>query len=204
MTDAAKKAGIKHLVKLSVIGAVSKGGTFMDWHRQAEEQIEASGVPFTFLRCNGFFQNMINYNAGTIQSQNAFYSAMQDARVSHVDLRDIGAVAVKTLTTAGHEGKAYDITGPETLTNAEMAATLSKVLGRTITCVDLPPADLRQAMIGMGIADWYADALLDLYRFYRTGAGSAVSDSVEKITGRKAGTFEAFAREFAGRFQKAA
>lgn len=204
VTDAAKKAGVKHLVKLSVIGAAGKGGTFMGWHRQAEEKIEASGVPFTFLRCNGFFQNMINYNAGTIQSKNAFYSAMQDARVSHVDLRDIGAVAVKALTNAGHEGKAYDITGPEALTNTELAAALSKAVGRTINCVDLPPANLKQAMLGMGIPDWYADALLDLYRFYRTGAAAVVSDAVVKITGRKAGTFEAFAREFAGSFQKAA
>ena len=204
VTAEAKKAGVKHLVKLSVIGAVGKDGTFMDWHRQAEQTLEASGVPFTFLRCNGFFQNMINYNAGSIQSQNAFYSAMQDAKVSHVDLRDIGAVAVVTLTKTGHEGKAYDVTGPEALTNADLAATLSKVLGRTISCVDLPPADLKQAMIGMGIPDWYADALLDLYRFYRTGAGAVLSNDVEKVTGHKPRTFETFAREFAGRFQKAA
>ncbi len=193
----AKKAGAG-IVKLPVIGAAYKGFTFAELHRQSEEKIEASGVPYTFLRCNGFFQNTVNYNGGTIRTQNAFYSCMQDAPVSHVDLRDIGAVATKVLTSAGHEGKAYDVTGPEALSNADLADILSRVLGRKISYVDLSPADLKKALLGAGTPEWYADATIDLFRWYKTDAGSVVSGDVEKVTGCKAGMFEAYVRDFAG------
>jgi uncharacterized protein YbjT (DUF2867 family) len=193
----AKKAGAG-IVKLSVIGAASKGFTFADLHRQSEEKIEASGVSYTFLRCNGFFQNTVNYNGGTIRTQNAFYSCMQDARVSHVDLRDIGAVATKVLTSAGHEGRAYDVTGPEALSNADQAEILSRVLGRKISSVDLSPADLKKALVGVGTPEWYAEATIDLFRWYKTGGASVISNDVEKVTGCKPGMFETYVQEFAG------
>jgi uncharacterized protein YbjT (DUF2867 family) len=197
VTAEAKKAGVG-IVKLSVIGAGSRSFSFADLHRKSEEQIEAAGVPYTFLRCNGFFQNTVVYNGNTIRTQNAFYSSTEDAPISHVDLRDIGAVAVKALTSLEHEGKIYDITGPEALTYTEMAGTLSKVLGRKINYVDLPPSELKKAMLGTGAPEGYVDDFLDLLRFYRTGAAAIISDAVSKITGHPARTFAEYARAFAG------
>jgi uncharacterized protein YbjT (DUF2867 family) len=81
-------------------------------HRAAEKAIEASGLAWTFLRPNGFMQNMENYSLPTIKSQSAFYSSVGDSKVAHVDVRDIAAVAVKALTEPGHEGKAYTLTVP--------------------------------------------------------------------------------------------
>jgi len=84
---------------------------FPSGHRDSEENIEASGLPYTFLRPNGFMQNLANYNAGTIRSQNAFYGCQENGAVSVVDIRDIAAVAVIVLAATGHEGKSYAFNG---------------------------------------------------------------------------------------------
>jgi uncharacterized protein YbjT (DUF2867 family) len=112
---------------------------------------------------------MVNYNAPTINTQNAFYGSEDDGRVSQIDVRDVAAVAVKALTEDGHAGKAYSLTGPEALTNSEIARILSDELGREIRFINLPPAKLREALLAAGVPEWNADALLDLQRLYREG-----------------------------------
>ena len=194
-------ARVTHLVKLSALGG--RQAIFPGLHRDSEERIEASGVPYTFLRPNGFMQNLVTYNAETIKTQNAFYAAQGNGAVSHIDIRDIGAVAVKVLSESGHEGKAYALTGPEALTNDQVAAKLSSATGRTIRYVDLPPAELKKAMLSGGVPEWSADALLDLQRLYREGKASLVDPAVERMLGRKATTFDQFAREYASAFQPA-
>ena len=157
--NAAKRA-VKHIVKLSVWGAGEERFSFAKMHRAAEQAIEASGIAWTFLRPNGFMQNMENYSLPTIQSQNAFYSSVGDARVAQVDVRDIAAVAVKVLTEPGHEGKAYSLSGPSAITFREIAQQLSDASGRNINYVDLSDADLRQGLVGSGMPEAYADAYL--------------------------------------------
>ena len=72
------RAGVTHIVKLSALGG--RQATFASLHRDSEERIEAAGVAYTFLRPNGFMQNLVNYNAGTIKAQNAFYERREAAR----------------------------------------------------------------------------------------------------------------------------
>ena len=86
-----RAAGRKHIVKLSSLG--ERESIFPSGHRDSEENIEASGLPYTFLRPNGFMQNLVNYNAGTIRSENAFYGCQGNGAVSVVDIRDIAAAA---------------------------------------------------------------------------------------------------------------
>ena len=121
--DAIRRSGASHILKLSAMGG--RGAIFPRQHADSEDYIKSSGVPCTFLRPNGFMQNLSLYNASTINTQNAFYGCQSDGKVSHIDLRDVAAVAVKVLTTDGHEGKAYTLTGPRALTNAELAQILS-------------------------------------------------------------------------------
>ncbi|HEV2731390.1 MAG TPA: NmrA family NAD(P)-binding protein, partial [Terriglobales bacterium] len=160
-----------------------------------------TGVPYTFLRPNGFMQNMVNYNAPTINTQNAFYGSEGDGRVSHIDLRDVAAVAVKALTEDGHVGKAYTLTGPEALTNTEIAQILSDDLGREIRYVNLPPAQLKEALLAAGVPEWNADALLDLQRLYREGKAATVTRDVEQILGRKPISFAQFSRDYKHAFE---
>src|SRR5262249_30435545 len=110
-----QQAGVTHIVKLSALGG--RQAIFPSLHRDSEERIEGSGVPYTFLRANGFMQNFATYNGETIRTQSAFYAAQGDGAVSHVDVRDIAAVAVKVLSGQGHEGQTYAPTRPGAPTN---------------------------------------------------------------------------------------
>ena len=194
-----RAAGRKHIVKLSALGG--RESMFPSGHHDSEENIEASGLPYTFLRPNGFMQNLVNYNAGTIRSQNAFYGCQGNGAVSVVDIRDIAAMAVMVLAATGHEGKSYALTGGEALTNGHVAEKISRVAGRKISYVDLPPAEFRKALLSAGMPEWSADALLDLQRLYREGKASLVTDDIERLTGRKPITFDQFAHDYAFAFQ---
>jgi len=191
-----------HIVKLSALGG--RESMFPSRHRDSEENIEASGLPYTFLRPNGFMQNLVNYNAGTIRTQNAFYGCQGNGAVSLVDIRDIAAVAVIVLAATGHEGECYSLTGAEALTNEEVAEKISRVERREITYIDLPPVEFKKAILSTGIQEWSADALVDLQRLYREGKASLVTDDVERLTGRKPVTFDQFARDYAFAFQNEA
>lgn len=194
-----RAAGRKHIVKLSAFGG--RESIFPSGHRDSEENIEASGLPYTFLRPNGFMQNLVNYSAGTIRSQNAFYGCQGDGAVSMVDIRDIAAVAVIVLAATGHEGKSYALTGGEAHSNEQVAEKISRVAGRKIRYVDLPPDEFKKALLSTGMPEWSADALLDLQRLYREGKSSQVTDNVERLTGHNPITFDQFARDYAFAFQ---
>ncbi len=200
--DEIRQSGVRQIVKLAAMGG--RESTFARQHAESEDYIKSTGVPYTFVRANGFMQNLVNYNAGTINAQNAFYGCQGDGKVSHIDLRDVAAVAVKVLTDDGHQGKAYSLTGPEALSNAQIAQILSDDLGREISYVDLPPAQFKQALLAAGVDEWSADALIDLQRLYREGKAATVTRDVEQVLGRKPLTFEQFSRDYASAFQAAA
>src|SRR5882762_1587543 len=197
--DEIKQSETRYVVKLSAMGG--RGAIYPRQHADSEDYIKSSGLTYTFLRPNGFMQNFINYNAPTINTQDAFYGSQGESQVSHIDIRDIAAVAVKTLTEAGHEGKAYTLTGPEALSNARVAEILSDDTGREIKYVDLPPEQFKQALVDAGLPKWSADALNDLQQFYRRGEASAVTGDVEQLLGRKPISFEQFSRDYAQAFQ---
>ncbi len=194
-----RAAGRKHIVKLSALGG--RESMFPSGHRDSEENIEASRLPYTFLRPNGFMQNLVNYNAGTIRSQNAFYGCQGNGAVSIIDIRDIAAAAVIVLAATGHEGKSYALTGGESLTNEQIAEKISRVVGRKISYVDLPAAELKKGIMSTGTSEWSADALIDLQRLYREGKASQVTDDVERLTRHKPIAFDQFAHDYAFAFQ---
>jgi uncharacterized protein YbjT (DUF2867 family) len=201
VVDEAKRSGVKRIVKLSVLGAAEEGFIFARWHRAVETYIESSGLAWTFLRPNGFMQNVVNYMGDTIRGQSALYSSGANGAASHVDARDIGRVGAKVLTEAGHEGKAYDLTGPAALTYGEIAETLTRVLGRPIRYVPISHEQYRQAAVAAGTPEGYADALVDLNRYYAEGHGARVSPAVRQLNGRDPIPFAQFARDYADKLR---
>jgi len=199
VVNAAKESGVKHVVKLSVWGADGEAFSFSHVHRPVERAIEASGMAWTHLRPNGFMQNTITYMP-TIKSEGKIYQPAGDAKISHVDVRDIAAVAVKALTEAGHEGKAYKLSGPDALSYGDIAAKIAAVTGKKVEYVDVPPDAFRQVLIGSGMPAAYADAYLDLLRYYREGHGEEVTGDVRRVTGNAPRSFEQFAKEHATAF----
>jgi uncharacterized protein YbjT (DUF2867 family) len=195
--EAAKAAGVRHVVKQSVIGAEGEDYSFAKIHRPVEKALESSGLAWTFLRPNNFMQNVVTFLAPTIRAEGRIYSACGQARISHVDVRDIAAVALEALTEPGHAGKSYALTGPEPLTYDEVARLLSDALGRPIQHVVLSPEAMKEGMLGAGTPARVTDWLLDLERYFREGRASRVTGDVERVTGRKPRRFADSARDFA-------
>lgn len=198
--EAAGQSGVRHIVKLSQFAADAQSPVrFLRYHAVVEAAIQASGMVYTFLRPNLFMQGLLGFRS-TIAEQNAFYAAAADAKVSVVDVRDIADVAAAALTEAGHEGKTYTLTGPQALTHTEMAASLSTVLGRQITFVDVLPEAMRDSLLGFGVPVWQADGLLEDYAHYRRNEAAAIASGVQDATGKAPRWFEDFAHDYATAF----
>jgi uncharacterized protein YbjT (DUF2867 family) len=194
LVDAAKAAGVKHIVKLSALGADQEPGIQLGrWHRAIEKHVEASGIAWTFLRPNNFMDNFAGYYPP--DKEGAIYLPWGNGACSFIDARDVGAVAAACLTSSGHEGKAYVLTGPDAFTIARAAATLSEVTGRTIKYVDVPEAAAKKAMLDMGMPAWMVDGMMELHAVDKAGYAATVTDDVKKITGTAARSFRDYARD---------
>ena len=157
----ALESGVRHIVYLSQLHASKDSPVrFLRYHAVVEEAISSSGMAYTHLRPNLYMQGLIAFRA-SIASEGRFFAPAGEARVSIVDVRDIAAVATAALTSNSHEGKVYDVTGPEALTHTEIAVHLSEALSKQITFTDIPEAAMRSALAGLGVPPWQADGLVE-------------------------------------------
>ena len=193
------EAKLSRVVKLSAMGG--RNAIFPRQHAESEDYIRAKDLPYTFLRPNGFMQNLVNYNSATIKSMGQFFGSEGDGKVSLIDIRDIASVAVKTLLEEGHVGKVYTLTGPEALSNSQVAGTLSDVLGREIQFVNFSSDDFRAALLSSGVPEWNAHALVDLQNLYRAGMAAEVTDDVERILKRKPRDLRQFVIDYRSSFE---
>ncbi len=197
--ERARRAGVKHIVKMSAVeSAPDSPVRFLRVHAQIEERLARSGVPYTNLRPHSFMQNTLGY-ASTIASEGKMYAPPGGA-YPPVDVRDIAAVAAAVLTSSGHEGKTYTITGPEALTHAQVAEKIGRALGKEVKYQEIPPAIAREVMLGIGMSEWIVDGVLELFRLYDEGEASYVTAVIEEVARKKPITFDEFARDFAGAF----
>jgi uncharacterized protein YbjT (DUF2867 family) len=205
LVNEAKKTGVRYIVKQSVLGADGDADVeIMRQHRKSEKIIEESGIPYTFLQPNEFMQNFINFHGHSIKNNNAFYLALENARVSVVDVRDIAAVAVKALTENGdnkHNNKTYLITGPEALSYHQMAELLSNATGKKISYVSISEEEARAAMKEMGMDDWLINTISELANYFKKGHASQVSSAVKEVTQKKPISFSQFANDYAQLFR---
>jgi uncharacterized protein YbjT (DUF2867 family) len=198
--EAAKAAGITHVVKLSAMGADTGSKLALGrWHGQTEAELKRSGLKWTILQPSSFMQNFLR-NAETIKQQGVIYGSSKDGKVAMVDTRDIARVAAHVLVDPGHEGKTYVLTGGEVVSYAQVAATFSRVLGKPVKYVDMPPEQAKPAMLGMGIPAWLVDDLLTLASIFAAGYAAQVTDAVEKVGKATPRTIEQFARDHAKAF----
>ena len=198
--DACRERGIRQVVQNSALGAGVYNKSFPSWHYVVEERLRVSGVPATILRPESFMQNIATYYAGTIKSEGAFYAAGGNAPIAFLDMRDVAAVVARVLTSDGHSGKTYTLTGSETLTYAQVADKLSKRLGTKVKYVDFSPQKLRQSMLQLGMPPWQADALVDLAAYYTEGPGARITEDVRQVLGREPVRFDQFLTDYAANF----
>ena len=197
--DAAKRAGIRRIVKLSVIGIDDAPQfTFGKWHAANEQHIRESGLAFTFLRPNSFMQNFIIYFP---PRNGSIYLPWGNGTASFVDTRDIASVAAEVLTSDGHEEKIYTLTGPAALGIADVARILSEAVGRKFKYVDVPEGAARDGMLQAGIPEWQVEGIMELHAINKQNRWSAITSDIEKVTDSPPTDFAQFARDHAEKFR---
>ena len=175
--DAAKKAGVQHVVKFSAIGSRESAPSrfrFVRMHLEVERYLEGSGVAWTHI-CPSQFMHVYLREARTIAREAAFYLPLGDAKLAPIDVEDIARIAFAILHAEGQHGKRHEMTGPEALTMTEIAAHLSDALGKKVRYVDVDPAEMRTAILAAGIPPTFADAMDELFALRRSGLSDETS-----------------------------
>lgn len=184
----AAAAGVRRLVLLSARG-VDAGGPnpLID----AEHALAASAGPaqWSVVRPSWFAQNFTESFFAPGIADGVVVAPTGDGAEPFIDADDIAAVAAALLTTDGHGGRAYDLSGPQALTFAEVAEVLTGVLGRPVRHVDLPVQEWAQGAVAGGIPADYAELLGHLFTVIRDGHDAYVSDGVQQVLGRPASSF---------------
>jgi uncharacterized protein YbjT (DUF2867 family) len=182
--DAAVAAGVRHLVYTSFVGAAPDAVfTLARDHWATEEHIRASGLGFTFLRDN-LYADFLTFLVG---DDGVIRGPAGDGRAAVVAQDDIAEVAVAVLRDPGaHAGRTYDLTGPQALGLAEIAATITEVTGRKVSFHDESIAEAYASRAVYGAPDWQVDAWVSTYTSVASGELSTVSAAVQELTGHPA------------------
>ena len=194
--DAAKNAGVRQIVKFSGLNAsVASPFLFNRMHAEIESYLERSGVTWTHLRPSQFMSEYLRERP-TIVAESALFLPLEDAKLAPVDVDDIAKAAFALLHTSGHQGKRYEMTGPEAQSMTEIAEQLSLALGKTVRYVNVPPADRTRALLAAGVPSYIAEALDVQASERRKGAtGEGVVHSETHLAlGIRPATFAEFAR----------
>jgi len=191
--DAAKRLGVKHVVFLSLIGI--EGNRFVP-HYKVETYLKAKSFQTTFLRCSFFMQNLNTTHRDEIKDRDEIFVPVGNARTSFIDVRDIGAVAARCLSEHGHAGRNYDLTGREALDYWQVAQILSETLGRPIMYRNPNPVSFLIETLRRNTRISYALVVTGLYLSTRFGIAKAVTDEVERLTGRKPISFKQYTEDY--------
>lgn len=200
----AESLGVKHVVKLSALGASPRTRAPLALeHWEAEQALEASGMTWTILRPHTFMQNWLGEVAETVRSEGAIYAAIGEGKVPFIDARDIAAVAAEALLhPEKHSGQRYVLTGGEAVGYREVAEAISKATGTPVVYHSLSMEEMRERMKQQGMNEKMIDSYLALAAYQKAGGPTArVSESVAEILGRPARTVEDFANDYREYFE---
>jgi len=191
-----RDAGVARVVLLSSSAAPSGDTTnaVARYHIESEHAVRDSGLAWTFLQPNSFMTNTLDW-VPQLQSGDVIRAPFADVAVATIHPGDIGAVAATALTTGGHEGKAYRLSGPESLTPGDRVAILARVLGRDLTFQPQSDEEARAEMSDSMPAP-YVDAFMSFFADGKLDE-SEVLPTVEQVTGHPPRTFEQWATEHA-------
>lgn len=182
LMDAARDAGVRHVICASVYGA---GTSRVLPHRHMEAAVRASGLPHTFLRPADFMQNLVDVHGASIRKAGEIAVPAGRGRSAFLDADDIGRACAAVLAApADHDGQGYDLTGPEALTFGEVAEVMTRVLGRSIRYrpTSVPGFALREVRNGRPVS--MALVMAALYTVQRVGRAAPVRPDFERLTHR--------------------
>jgi uncharacterized protein YbjT (DUF2867 family) len=194
--DAAVRTGRQPRIVLHGAAGMEEkpeGIRFLDAHVAGHEHLQASGLPWTVLAPNGFYENFLGMADGV--KGGLLVAPAGHTAVSWVDTRDVADAAAAVLTSEGHEGAVYTLTGPAGLTHTEVAEQLGAAAGHAVGYQAAEPEAALAGMLAAGWDAWRAGGLVELYTFYAAGGAGSVTSDVEKLTGHPARSFADFTAE---------
>lgn len=194
LIDAAVAAGVRHIVKLSVMGPATLLNPFA-WHMRIEAHLASQPVAATLLRPTTFAD--VLKRAGPKVANDTWAGAAGQGAVNLIDARDVAEVARVALLQrpADHAQRAYHLTGPRAWSMPEIAQALSRLLERPVTYHQRPAAEHRAALIAEGASVMVADLLLGLDLLFCESALAESTCTVEQLTGKPPRTLTAWLTE---------
>jgi NAD(P)H dehydrogenase (quinone) len=184
--NAAAPAGIRQVVYTSLTNPVAghPSGIVVDEHRETEEMLHACGLAWTVLRNAAYAELQVPLGAVAI-SYGRLVTNAADGRFAPISRSDCAAAAVAVLTSDGHEGKTYEITGPEAMTQSDIARLLTDVSGQMVRVLPTGDRRLLWGLSRIGTPKPVARAIVDLGIATREGYFDVVDSAFEKLTGRR-------------------
>jgi uncharacterized protein YbjT (DUF2867 family) len=193
--DACAATGVELLVKASTLDADPASPLpALAWNGRSEANLRRSGVSWTVL-ASAFYMTNLLAAAEQVRADGKLLAPAGDGALGMIDPLDVGAVAAAVLTTAGHAGHRYRLTGPEAITYQRVAQELSRATGAPVEYTDVPADAARQGMTASGMPEWLVEQLVGAFRGIRAGDLAQVTGTVEELTGRPARTFAEFAHD---------
>lgn len=185
-TEAAREAGVRRLVLLSGRGEQEA--------RRCEDIVRAGGLGWTIVRASWFQQNFSESDMLGWVLDGALVVPAGRAPEPYVDADDIADVAVAALVEDGHLGRVYEVTGPRSLTFADVAAEISAATGREVTVIEVPVERYPRVLADAGVPSEAAELLTYLFVTVMDGRNTQVTDGVRQALGREPGDFADYAR----------
>lgn len=196
--DAASKAGVKRIVKLSgrhLDADFMQGTSLANNHNASEQRLRQLGVAWTIIR-PGFFAS--NFLLFIDRAQGVVALPVGDGEDTPTDPRDIAAVAVLALTKPGHESKIYEITGPAFVSYAEMVRKIAAATGVPVSLVDVPSNVMRDGMVAAGVPLTQADGLMRYFEAAKDGKIYPPTATMADLLGRAPRSFDDWVRDHVG------
>lgn len=192
----ATAAGVRRFVVLSG-RAIEQFTNSFHGMVAAERAVRDSGAEWTIIRANNFSQNF---------DEDMFHAPLMAGRLAlpigsvpepFIDVRDIADVAAVLLTSDGHHGKVYDLSGPRAITFGTAVATIAAASGRAIRYEEITPAEFRTDLLALGLSEDGADEINTLFAVMRAGHYATPGDGVRQVLGREPIDFDDYVAQAA-------
>lgn len=183
--EAAKKAGVKHIIYTSLLGATNDNTvkSLAGEHVETESALKASGITYTILR-NGWYTENYTASIPAALANNAFYGSAKNGKISSVLRAELAEAAVNVALSEGHENQTYELAGSTSWTLSDLAAEISKQTGRDIPYVDIPAADYAAALVQAGLDEGFAGLITQWDVDASNGALFSEDKTLDKLLGR--------------------
>jgi uncharacterized protein YbjT (DUF2867 family) len=198
IVDAIKRAGTNpFIVRHSAYG--TDGSRLIQQINEVDKAIQGSGIPWTSIKPTFFMQNMMMASP-SIQNGGQIYWDWAEGKAGMIDIRDVADSAFGALTGKAEQGKEYILTGPESISMHDVAASFAKVLGKEINYVAVPHEASKEAMMGMGFPEFIVDGYVELSQGFARDFANITNGNVEALSGHTARSIDDFTQDFKGYF----